>query len=113
MEDFAPMLVIMTLILTTGAVLLLRPIAKRLGDLLELMAKQRAGEIEAPGTQRMEHLLEAIDARLGLVEERLDFTDSLLQSGREAARLRAEPDTSGLDASAIEHPTQMERDTAS
>lgn len=106
MEELAPMLVVMTLILTTGAVLLLRPIAKRLGDLLELMAKQRAGEIEPPGAQRMEHLLEAIDARLGLVEERIDFTDSLLQSRRERPEIQAAPETA-----TSEH--QMERDTGS
>lgn len=121
MEDFAPMLVVMTLILTTGAVLLLRPLAKRLGDLLELMAKQRAGEIEAPGAQRMEHLLEAIDARLGLVEERLDFTDSLLQSAREPGRLRATPDPDSDDRAVADpqdrdgrnQTAQMERDTGS
>ena len=91
MEELAPMLVAMTLILTTGAVYLLRPVAKRLGDLLELMAKQRAGEIEAPKSQQMEQLLEAIDTRLGLVEERIDFTDSLLQAGRAPREPRAAP----------------------
>jgi hypothetical protein len=98
MEDFAPMLVAMTLILTSGAVLLLRPVAKRLGDLLELMAKQRSGELEAPGAERLTTLLEAIDTRLGLVEERLDFTDSMLQARRDRPALRAEP----LEAE--EHP---------
>jgi hypothetical protein len=91
MEEFAPMLVAVTLILTCGAVLLLRPVAKRLGDLLELMAKQRTGELEKPGAERLDLLLEAIDTRLGLVEERLDFTDSLLEAGRERPELRAAP----------------------
>jgi len=91
MEEFAPMLVAVTLILTTGAVLLLRPVAKRLGDLLELMAQQRSGELQAPGSERLTTLLEAIDTRLGLVEERLDFTDSLLQAPRERPELRAAP----------------------
>lgn len=91
MEDLAPMLVAMTLILTSGAVFLLRPVARRLGDLLELMAKQRTGELEQPGSERLTYLLEAIDTRLGLVEERLDFTDSLLQAGRERPGLKAAP----------------------
>ena len=98
MEEFAPMLVLVTLILTTGAVLLLRPVAKRLGDLLELMAKQRAGELDDPGARRLDTLLEAIDTRLGLVEERLDFTDSMLQARREPPALKSAP----LDTE--EHP---------
>ncbi|MDX1395848.1 MAG: hypothetical protein R3195_15805 [Gemmatimonadota bacterium] len=93
MDELAPMLVAMTLILTSGAVLLLRPVAKRLGDLLELMAKQRTGEIQAPGTERLSQLIEALDSRLGLVEERLDFTDRLLQERREeSAPLIARPE---------------------
>lgn len=82
MEDIAPMLVAITLILTIGGVVLLKPLARRLGDLLELMVKERSGEIEAPKTDRMETLLESLNARLGLVEERLDFTDQLLTTRR-------------------------------
>jgi hypothetical protein len=77
---------------------LLRPVAKRLGDLLELMAKQRTGELDDPGSQRLNTLLEAIDTRLGLVEERLDFTDSMLQARREPTALKSAP----LDTE--EHP---------
>jgi len=87
MEEFAPMLVAITLILTCGTVMLLRPVARRLGDLLELMAKQRTGELEAPGSERLESLLESVNTRLGLVEERIDFTDALLQSRREPIEL--------------------------
>lgn len=82
MEEIAPMLVAITLILTIGSVILFKPLARRLGDLLELMVKQRSGEIEAPKTERMEALLESLNTRLGLVEERLDFTDQLLSSRR-------------------------------
>lgn len=101
MEELAPMLVAITLILTSGAVLLLRPVAKRLGDLLELMAKQRSGELEVPKNERMEQLLDALDTRLGLVEERLDFTDSLLQAGRKPRELKA---------ASIEEDTRREED---
>lgn len=89
MDELAPMLVAITLILTCGTVMLLRPVAKRLGALLELMVKQRSGEIEAPGSERIENLLEAMDSRMGLVEERLDFTDSLLQARQRPAELTA------------------------
>lgn len=79
MGEIAPMLVTMTLILTVGGVILLRPLAKRLGDLLELMVKQRRGELDDPVTERTEQLLESLSSRLSLVEERIDFTDRLLQ----------------------------------
>lgn len=96
MDEIAPMLVAMTLILTIGGVVLLRPLARRLGDLLELMVKQRRGELDNPVVERTEHLLESLSSRLSLVEERLDFTDRLLQErgddrllhGREPERPR-------------------------
>jgi len=86
MDEIAPMLVTMTLILTVGGVVLLRPLAKRLGDLLELMVKQRRGELDNPVIERTEQLLESLSSRLSLVEERLDFTDRLLQE-RDQGRL--------------------------
>ena len=83
----APMLVVITAILTCGGVMIIRPITKRLGDLLELRLKQARGEIEDPQSKRMEHLLESIASRLSLVEERQDFTDSLLRARTEAKEL--------------------------
>ena len=92
MDDIAPMLVLMTLILTTGAVALLRPLAKRLGDLLELRAKQARGEIENPQMERMERTLESLSSRLALLEERQDFADSLLRRPEGEARKLGSPD---------------------
>ncbi len=86
MNEIAPMLVGITLILTVGGVVLLRPLAKRLGDLLELMVKQRRGELDNPVIERTEQLLESLSSRLSLVEERVDFTDRLLQE-RDHVRL--------------------------
>lgn len=84
-DVIAPMMVGMTLILTVGVVLLLRPLSKRLGDLLELRVKQARGEIDSPKLDRIEQMLESIASRLALAEERLDFTDSLL-SRRETTK---------------------------
>lgn len=84
-DVIAPMMVGMTLILTVGVVLLLRPLSKRLGDLLELRVKQARGEIDSPKLDRIERMLESIASRLALAEERLDFTDSLL-SRRETTK---------------------------
>lgn len=82
MDELAPMLVTMTLILTVGGVMLLRPLATRLGDLLELMVKQRRGELDDPALERVERLVESVSTRLDLVEERLDFADRLLRERR-------------------------------
>ena len=49
------MVMFIVAILTTGAVLILRPIAKRIGDLLELYARDRReglqSEVELPPAQ--------------------------------------------------------------
>jgi hypothetical protein len=84
-NDVAPMIVATTLIIVTGAVALLRPIAKRLGTYLEAMTfdKQKPQTSIEP---RIVETLERMDERLRLLEERLDFTDSLLARNEAAER---------------------------
>jgi hypothetical protein len=82
--DLAPMIVMTTGIITTGAVLILRPISKRLGRLLEVMAEQRLRPAPPPPPADMAQirdLLTGIDNRLSLMEERQDFAEALLSSG--------------------------------
>ncbi len=76
----APMVVALTLIGTAGGVYLLKPIMNRLGHLLEVMSKERLGELPLRSEDRQLELLESLNARMSLVEERLDFTDRLLSS---------------------------------
>lgn len=84
-EFIAPMVLLTTTVLTIGGVLVLRPIAKRLGDVLELFAKsQTVGDGEV---QQLRELMETMNARLQLMEERQDFTERLLQSGSESRSL--------------------------
>ena len=82
-EFVAPVIIMVVLTLTVGGVLLLRPIAKRLGDIVELMlrGKQEGAEGEL---RRMGDLLENVDARMRLLEERQDFTERLLGAGDRA-----------------------------
>lgn len=87
----APMIVLIVLIVTVGGVILLKPLANRLGHLLEAMAREK----ENPGLEnevrRMHDLLESMDSRLALLEERQDFTDRLLSESdgdRGGRRLR-------------------------
>ena len=75
--SFAGMVVAVAFFMTAGGVLVLRPLAKRLGDILELFTKERRSGVEADMRQTRE-LLEQMDARLHLIEERQDFTERLL-----------------------------------
>lgn len=98
-ENLAPMIVLVVATLTVGGVLLLRPISKRLAELLEVYAREKnaghQGEI-----RRLREVIETLDARMRLVEERQDFTDKLLDgpATRDPARLPRQAE--GPDASA-------------
>jgi hypothetical protein len=85
-EVFFVMMVPITGILTAGTVMLLRPITKELGGLLQAMTQERKLRVApAPATPDMTQvrdLLVAIDRRLSLMEERQDFAEALL-SGAE------------------------------
>ena len=76
-DNIAPMIVAVVLILTVGGVAVLRPIAKRISELLELYARDKHSGLENDVGQ-IRDLLETMNARLQLMEERQDFTDRLL-----------------------------------
>ena len=76
-DAIAPMIVASLLILTTGGVLVLRPIAKRLGELIEVMTRERLSGDRDQQTH-MRELLETMSQRLALLEDRQDFTERLL-----------------------------------
>lgn len=79
-EQIAPMVVGVVLIVTTGAVVILRPIAKRLTDLIELYSRDRQTGIQGD-VEQIRDLLETMNSRLQLMEERQDFTERLLTRG--------------------------------
>jgi hypothetical protein len=66
------------LTVTVGGVILLRPMSKRLGDLLEAMARERQQPQVGEQLERVHDILDTIQGRLALLEERQDFTDQLL-----------------------------------
>ena len=90
-SEIAPMIVAVVLILTVGGVIILRPISKRVSELLELYARDKDRN-EVHELRRMRELLESMDARMRLAEERQDFTDKLLErpARHEPARLPSE-----------------------
>ncbi len=90
LELLVPMVIMVVLTLTIGGVILLKPIANKLGNLLEAMAKERSEPRIGNEMERMHDLLDTINGRLSLLEERQDFTDALLADPeRRKLRLRA------------------------
>ena len=87
------MICIVTGILTTGGVLIFRPITKRLGALLEVMTQERLAARNAPPPElgQVRDLLAGIDARLSALEERQDFAEALLSTGEPPRPLPARP----------------------
>lgn len=81
--DIVALTVMVTGIVTTGGVLIFRPISKRLGTLLEVMTQQklRAAHADPHDTMRIRELLTSIDSRLTLLEERQDFAEALISAG--------------------------------
>lgn len=91
MEEFIPI----AMIFSIAAVLILRPVTKRLGLLLEALARERHG-VAAPAARgavderylaRMTQLLEQLNTRMELIEDRVDFVERL-SDGKDRDRRR-------------------------
>jgi hypothetical protein len=80
MVELAPMIVMCTLILTTGGVLILRPIAKRLGGFLDAATQARLRPGPDADLARIHEVLSSIDGRLNQLEERQDFAEALISA---------------------------------
>jgi hypothetical protein len=90
MEDLAPALAFMTLFVSGAAVLIFRPLASRLGDLIAEMQRNRyAAKVDDAELARVRVALEQVSNRLELMEERLDFTERLLRSSQEQKAIGA------------------------
>jgi hypothetical protein len=79
--SIAPMVVMVTGIVTTGGVLILRPLTKRLGGLIDAMTRERRLPDRGAEIAQLRDLMQSVDARISLIEERQDFTEALLASG--------------------------------
>lgn len=90
-EAIAPMVVAIVMFLTIGGVLVLRPIAKHLGAYLEALTRQSLEGDHRADMAQLRDVLETIDQRLHLLEERQDFNDRLLAERSRDATRRLEP----------------------
>ena len=87
MEELIPI----TMFLCVAAVAILRPITTRLGGLLEAMTRAKIGATGPTPPQdeaemaRLRNMMEHVSKRLDLIEERLDFTERLVDGGKRTA----------------------------
>ena len=82
-DSVAPMVVSVVFFVMTGLVILLRPISKKLGNVLEVVAEEKRRRMaEQPMARedatRIVSILDTLDRRLAQLEERQEFTDKLL-----------------------------------
>lgn len=90
MEELVPI----TFFMCVTAVLILRPISKKVGALLDALTRERIAQQAPAGNDaqlaRVTVLLEQVSRRMELMEERLDFTERLLNNGRRAGPMLAD-----------------------
>ncbi len=79
-SPWVPAIVGSVFFLTLGAVILLWPITRRLGRLLEVLIEEKSSGSRAQEGDEQRRVMEALQRRLALTEERLDFAESLLHS---------------------------------
>ena len=91
-NDIAPMVSGIALALITAGTILLYPISRRLGQLLEAIAQQKR-EVGPAEYTEMHELLMNIDRRLTMLEDRQSFGEALITSGRLQARPLQEPES--------------------
>ena len=93
----APLIAVVTITLSAAAVLIFRPLAKRLGDLIEITGRRQSAEARSEDIARLTEVVSRLADRLEHLEQRQDFADRILVSmertaGEHPARLR-EPKT--------------------
>jgi hypothetical protein len=72
-------LIPITFFMSVAAVLILRPVTKKIGGLIEVMTRDRAGlRADDAQTTRVIALMEQMSRRMEMMEERLDFTERLV-----------------------------------
>jgi hypothetical protein len=83
-NDIAPMVISVTLFIVTGAVILLWPVSRKLGALLEVMTHQKRHLPQGADAEPILHALAGIEERLAKLEERQSFAEALLASPEHA-----------------------------
>ena len=106
MGFIAPMVVSIVFFVTTGAVLIFRPLTKRLGDRLASSKPLPPPAVDEAELVRLRQTLEETSARLELLEQRVDFTERLLSPPRERAVVPPPPLPAGAPQTSGGSPRQ-------
>ena len=81
MEDILALMIPIIFILATASVLILRPITKRLGDAIHQVQQDRhETRIEQAQLEQIRGLVESVQERLELLEQRQSFYESLMEA---------------------------------
>ena len=76
----ALMVMIMVVVATVGGVVLLLPVSRKLGGLLEAMTRERQDSPQVRSAiARLRQSIDTLEDRLELLEEKQDFTEDLLR----------------------------------
>jgi len=97
----APMVVAIVGFVTTGAVLIFRPLTKRLGDRLANSNQPPPPVLDPAELVSLRQALEETSARLERIEQRLDFTEKLLSTPRERGAPQIPPSTPPTPSGAL------------
>lgn len=82
MEDIIYALIPIFGIFAFAAIVIFRPLTKRLADILELQQRERAARrVEEGEHEQLRSFISSLERRMELLEQRLDFTESLVASG--------------------------------
>lgn len=82
LQFIAPMIVLVTAILTIGGVIILRPLSKRVAELLHAMSQEKLSATGNKDMAQVRELLATMESRLSLLEERQSFSEALLDASR-------------------------------
>ncbi len=81
MEEFFFAMIPITLFLTAGGVLVLRPLTKRLGLLMESTARaKQAATVDQEQLARLKLMVETQNLKIERMEQQIAFTESLLEA---------------------------------
>ncbi len=96
MEEFFFAMIPITLFLTVGGVLVLRPLTKRLGLLIEASARAKGTNVDAQlQIDQLRLVVETQNLRLEQLDQKLAFAESLLEA-RTQGYLAGRRATSGM-----------------
>ncbi|MFS8638457.1 MAG: hypothetical protein FWJ74_10235, partial [Gemmatimonadota bacterium] len=73
--ELAGVIISVSFMVTTAAVVLLWPITRRLGAYLEVLVQEKRSVARLETNERVEQLLEEVSQRLALLEERVEFAE--------------------------------------